>query len=97
MPLVFAQRALLEGNYDAAVVFAEGGIAKSKKFVDFYRIAFIAYSLQGNEDKAFYALDEGVRNGLPLVSEKEIGWLAQQYEKRGMNEEAQKWYERMGQ
>ena len=95
MPLVFAQRALIAGDYDAAATFADEGIAKSKKFYDLYRVAFIAYSLKGNEDKAFYALDEGVRNGLPLASEKEIGWLAQQYERRGMLKEAQEWYARI--
>lgn len=94
MPLVFTQRALLEGDYDTAIARAEKGIAKSKKFVDFYRVAFIAYSLKGNEDKAFYALDEGVRNGLSLVNEKEMGWLAQQYERRGMPEEARIWHDR---
>lgn len=94
MPLVFAQRALIEGDYNAAAAHADEGIAKSKKFLDFYRVAFIAYSLQGNEDKAFRALDEGVHNGLSLVSEKEMGWLAQQYERRGMEEEAEKWYAR---
>lgn len=95
MPLVFAQRALIQGDYAAAAAQAEEGIAKSKKFADLYRVAFIAYSLQGDEDNAFYALDEGVRNGLPLASEKEMGWLAQQYEKRGMLTESQKWYKRM--
>ncbi|MCR4322551.1 MAG: O-antigen ligase family protein [Candidatus Azambacteria bacterium] len=97
VPLVLAQRALIEGDYTGAAERAEEGIAKSKKFYDFYRVAFIAYSLVENEDKAFYALDEGVQNGLPLVSEKEMGWLAQQYEKRGMQEEAQVWYARAAQ
>ena len=97
MPLVLAQRTLIEGDYDAAATQAEEGIAKSKKFYDLYRVAFIAYSLQGDEDKAFRALDEGVRNGLPLASEKEIGWLAQQYVKRGMLAEAQEWYARIEQ
>lgn len=86
--LASAQRSFAMGEYRMAIEKAESGIAKHPKFRDFYRVAFVAYSIEGDVENAFRILDAGVSNGLVLVSEKEFGWLAAQYELRGMSEKA---------
>lgn len=88
LPLASAQRSFAKGDYRAAIEKAEIGIAKHPKFRDFYRVAFVAYSIEGDAENAFRMLDAGVSHGLVLMSENEIGWLAAQYEVRGMPEKA---------
>ncbi|MBI1755433.1 hypothetical protein HYR65_04110, partial [Candidatus Azambacteria bacterium] len=94
LPLALVQLALLKNDFDGVVAQSKAGIARNKKFTDFYRIAFLGYSAKGDEENAFSMLDEGITNGLVLRSAKEVNWLAGQYEKRSMPEKARALRER---
>ncbi len=74
LPLASAQLALLKKDFDAAVALSEYGIARNKRFADFYRVAFLAYNLKGDAAKARWYLEEGVKNGLVLLPFEEQ-WL----------------------
>lgn len=87
LPFAEAHIALVRNNFDDAAARALAGIARNKKFADFYRIAFLSFSMKGDEENAFQSLDEGAENGLLLI-EKEVGWLASRYEREGMTEKA---------
>lgn len=85
--LAEAQIALIKKDFDGAAARALAGIARNKKFADFYRIAFLSFSMKGDKESALAALDEGAVNGLSL-SEKEAGLLADYYTRKGMSEKA---------
>lgn len=92
VPFALAQLALVKGNFTEAIERSNDGIARSPYIVDFYHIAFLGYSITGDEEHAFQILDAGVQKGLIVRSQKEMLWLAQAYARRGMEDEARAWY-----
>lgn len=94
VPFALAQLSLLKGDFAEAIGLANNGIAQSEYFVDFYHIAFLGYAVTGDEENAFNAFDAGVRKGLVVENIKEMLWLADQYQRRGMDQEAQEWLAR---
>jgi len=88
LPLIFAQHSLIVKDYDAAAAQAEKGIAINPHYLDFYRVAFLAYSLKGDEENAFRILDAGVGYNLELTSASQVSWLLAEYKNRGMGSKA---------
>ncbi len=84
-----AQRSLLQLRFDDAIAHAQKGIVTTAWFPDFYHILFLAYNFKGDTDRAFAAAENGLAHGMHLADPRELLWMADQYQRRGILDKAE--------